>query len=329
MKHKGIAVLAPIALATVAALGLGSAAQAAPAAQGDTQLVTADQNGNLLHTIRHADGSWQKMGTIPGYGQIDYVTSAIVGGEENVVVEYQHGQDDIRVDRLVRHTDGTWDYHASLPLIPVYPEPIVATTVNGRLNLVSLTPDGPVTAELGANGTWSAFTSVPLPVNLHLRAIAAVANGNSLRVVGLSGDSNVVSVIDRTATGWSPVNSTVINVGNGNIATQLGAAQVGDTLQVAVVVDSATNPQAVPSIAHATMNKSGNWSTFSGVWTYGRPNQVAMTPANGEMQLAYITETGALYHTIRHADGTWQEPGSVQDAAGGGLVTGPVTIAGV
>lgn len=331
MRHKGITVLAPLALATVAALGIGTA-QAAPAAQGDTQLVTVDQHGDLQHTIRHADGSWQRMGTIPGYSQVNYVTSAMVGGEDNVFVEYQAGPSnnpDIQAARLVRHADGTWDYRASLPEIPVNPQPMSAVTVNGRLNLVTLTPSGPEVAELGADGRWSAFSTVPL--GTHLRSIAAVANGTSLRVVGLFGDGHTVGVIDRTATGWSPVNTTLANVGDQNIATQLAAAQVGGTLQVGAVVDSATNPQAVPMLAVATMNSSGSWSGFTGPQTtvWGRPFQVSMTPANGEIQLAYTTETGGIYHTIRHADGTWQEPGSVQNVTGGEWVTGPVTIAGV
>lgn len=328
MKHKGIAVLAPLALATVAMLGFGQAAQAAPAIQGDTQLVTIGQHGELQHTIRHADGSWQRMGFIPGYGQVNYLTSAIVGGEENVVVEYQTGPSNnpnIQAARLVRHADGNWDFHASLPDIPVNPEPITAVNVNGKLDLVALTPTGPEVSELGANGQWSEFSDVPL--GGHLRSIAAVANGNSLRVVALYGDGHTVGVIDRTATGWSAINKTVAEIGEENVATQVAAAQVGDTLQVGAVVNSTVNPDAMPSIAFERMDKAGSWTNTSSVWTYGRPATVSMTPSNGDMQLAYTTQDGSIYHTIRHADDTWQEPGYVQGVAGGGPAAG-VTIAG-
>jgi len=330
MKHKGIGVLAPLALATVAALGFGQVAQAAPAVQGETQLVTVDQYGELYHTIRHADGSWQKMGVIPGYGQVNALASAMVGGEENVIVEFQTGTQkvpDIQAARLVRHADGTWNFNASLPEIPMNPGALSLVNVNGRLNLVSLTSTGPMVAELGADGTWSAFSNVPGPG--HMRSVAAVANGSSLRVVELYGDGRTVGVVDRTATGWSTINTTLANTDDRNVDTQVAAAQIGDTLQVGVVLDSATDTQAVPWIDHATMDKSGNWSGFAGLPTvWGRAFQVSMTAANGEMQLAYTTETGALYHTIRHADGTWQEPGFVPEVTGGGSVTGPVTIAG-
>jgi hypothetical protein len=331
MKHKGIAVLAPLALATVAALGFGQAAQAAPAVQGDTQLVTTDQWGDLQHTIRHADGSWQKMGLLKGIAGVQYLASANVDGEENVIVVTETGPSnnpDIQGKRLVRHTDGTWNLNAPLPQLPVMPEPVAAVSVNHKLNVLNLTPTGPEVAELGVDGTWSEFTNVPL--GGHLRAIAAVANGNSLRVVGLAGDGATIKVIDRTATGWSPVTTTTVNVGEGNIATQLAAAQIGDTLEVSALVNSTTSPDAIPMIGFTAMDKSGTWSAFASPQAiiYGRPSQLSMTAANGETQLAYNTSDGTTYHTIRHADGTWQDAGSVTAVAHGDSAWGPITIAG-
>ncbi|QUQ69042.1 hypothetical protein [Kutzneria sp. CA-103260] len=334
MKHKGITVLVPLALASAAALGLSPAAQAVPpTVQGDTQLVTTDTWGDLQHTIRHPDGSWQRVGLIPGYGHVDYLTSTSLHGEDNVVVEYHTGPSNnpnIQAARLIRHDNGNWDFHASMPQLPVSPEPIAAVAVDDQLNVVSLTPDGPQVATLGPDDQWSGFSTVPL--GTHLRSIAAVDHDGALRVVGLSGDGLTVSVIDRTATGWSPVTRTQVDVGEGNIATQLAAVQVGDTLQVGAVVNSTTDSNAIPSIAFATMDKSGAWSAFAGLraLVWGRPSQLSMvaTLGNGETQLAYTTTTGDTYHTIRHADGTWQDAGSVQQVAGGEAALGPVTITG-
>jgi hypothetical protein len=65
MNRKGIRLVAPLALATAATMGLGLSqpAQAADTT-GETQLVTSDQLGDLYHTVRHADGIWQAPGNV-------------------------------------------------------------------------------------------------------------------------------------------------------------------------------------------------------------------------------------------------------------------------
>ncbi|MFI9386148.1 hypothetical protein [Kutzneria sp. NPDC052558] len=330
MPHKGFTALVPLALATVAAIGIGAAAQAAPAVQADTQLVTIDLQGDLQHTIRHADGSWQKMGSIPGYDGAIYLTSAIVNGEENILVEgaISQGQSGLYTARLVRHTDGTWTQHASMPAIPDQPAPMSAVNVNGQLNLVVQSHSGPQVSVLNGDGSWSAFSAIPTEGH-KLVSVAAATDGHTLRVAELLDDGLTIGVTDRTATGWTPLNITTEGLPASQAAEKIVATQTGGLLQIATM-NSPTDEPGNHYIEHGIVDGGGKWSGFAQVDLHGKDNpcDISMTTSNGAMQLAYLSGLNyELYHTIRYPDGTWQTPGNVLDVTGGHAF-GAVTIAG-
>ncbi|QUQ67516.1 hypothetical protein [Kutzneria sp. CA-103260] len=76
---------------------------------------------------------------------------------------------------------------------------------------------------------------------------------------------------------------------------------------------------------------SDTWSKFSDVQAvagFGSEAQhVAMTYAQGDMQLAFSTQYGGLAHATRHYDGSWQRLGNVESVAGN-VNSGQVTLAG-
>lgn len=334
MNIKGIRLLAPFALATAATLGatLGQpAAQAAPQTVGETQLVTTDGD-NLEHTIRHSDGTWQRMGAIPGYENVSQITSAIVNGEENVIVQGASGQSTGSqfADRLVRHSDGNWTYHASLPAIPDMPATMSAVNVNGHLDLVVLTRSGPQVSELDSvTDTWSAFSAIPTDGH-KLASVAAATDGQKLRVVELFDDGRTIAVTDRTSSGWTALDTTTTGLSDRQVTTKIAAAQTGGLLQIVTLNHPADAPSGENYLEHGIVDGGGRWSGFAEVDLRGQgtPWDFAMTAANGSMQLAYRAEFGnAIYHTIRWPNGSWQTPGNLLDATGGDA-QGPVTIAG-
>ncbi|GAA3439380.1 hypothetical protein [Kutzneria kofuensis] len=335
MQRNGIRLLAPVALAAVATVGLsvlgGASAQADT--PGTAQLVTIDQQGDLEHTVRSANGAWQpQLGQLSGYHNVSALTSVIRAGEDNIFVQYDNGSGP-QLGHLVRHADGTWDTAAQTPPTRAAAQELSVTSINGRLALVRLDASGtPEAAEendaYGNFGQW-----YPVPTDGHkLRSIAAAGVGASttLRVVELTDDGKSIGVADGSLGGWTTGRWTP-STSNPNLsATRVAAAQVAGQLQVADVVKSDTNADAIPSVWHGILGDAG-WSGFNSVpGVYGRPYHVAMTAAGNDMQLAYTTEDGGLFHTVRHtADGSWQQdaamvPGSANKALGGW-----VSIAGV
>ena len=283
MNRKGIRLVAPLALATAATLGLGLSqpAQAADST-GETQLVTSDQLGDLYHTVRHADG--------------------------------------------------TWDYHASFPDQWVTPTDMSAADVDGRLEVMMLINGLPQVSELGPDGTWTTTNGDQVPTigNDRLRSAAIVANGDTLRVVELDGAGHTVGVTDRISTGWTPVKTRIANGSPKFDGKEIAAAQVGGELQITTLSDS-TEALGKPRLDHGILDADGYWAGFAPIDLHGQgsPARIGMTASNSEMQLTYSTLDGALFHLIRHADHTWQAPGNVESATGGGTVGEWVTIAGV
>lgn len=319
MESRRIRLFTGLGLAAAAALGLSQPAQAAPDS-GQTQLVTTDGQGNLDHTIRHADGTWQRFGLIPGYHNVSALTSVIVGGEENVFAQYDNGGGP-RLGHLVRHTDGTWNYAAATPAPPSgATEQLAAANVNGRIELVRLASTGPEVSELDADGNWSVWRGVPSGEHA-VQSIAAVASGGTLRVVELTADGRTVGVADRVDGSWTVGSLTPISADARVKAVQIAAAEVGTDLQVTARYEYTVDPTHYSRFRHGILNSAGSWSGFADLTTTifvpGAPCDVAMTAANGELQLAYSSSSGDLLHTIRHPDGTWQEPGDVLNAAAG------------
>ncbi|MFI9386149.1 hypothetical protein [Kutzneria sp. NPDC052558] len=329
MTHSGIRLLAAMALATAAASATGVPAEAA--GPGEVQLVTVDQFG-LEHTIRHADGTWQPMGYIPGYHTVSALTSALVGGEEHVFLQYDNGSGPL-IGHLVRHADGTWDLGASTPTQSTTgpATDLAVADVNGRLDLVRLDAAGPAVSELGANGQWSFWS--PVPINGRpLDAIAATADGDTLRVVALTGNGWFITAADRSPAGWTIGPWTGV-LGQHDSGSQLAAAQIGPNLQVAIAYGDLTDIHKTFDTAHTILDRSGSWSEPGKLGTVlNNPGcdvrHVATSAVNGELQFACVDWNGRLLHSIRHADGTWQSYGDVLAATGAAAASGPVTMAG-
>ena len=99
-------------------------------------------DGRLWHTIRRADGTWDRFGDIESAageaGQFLDVASAGDGAELHVCVL----AGTLHIHHSIRHSDGTWTPLASSP--PIRPAGSDCTMINGELNLVRVRAGFPV-----------------------------------------------------------------------------------------------------------------------------------------------------------------------------------------
>jgi hypothetical protein len=124
--------------------------------------------------------------------------------------------------------------------------------------------------------------------------------------------------------------SAPVNSDPGFTGTELSAATSFEGVQVGVIE---TYQGFGGTITHSILRDStGSFDRFQGVssvvdW-YGTVGHLSMTSWAGEMQLAFSTPDGQLFHTIRDYQGDWQNAGDV-DSVAGNVTAGQVTIAGI
>jgi len=326
---------AAVALAATAALTFAGAADAGVvkpnvANPGDVQLISTDGTASLVHTIRHADGSWQQFGRLGGYTGVTGLTSTLVNGEENAFFQYA-GANGPQLAHFVRHVDGSWDLNGSVPAVPAGTEAdgLATANKNGQIELVKLTGGNVQLTTLRSDGTWSPWSTVPTG-GKSVRSVAAASDFNGeLRVVELAADGSSVGAYQQYTDGsWSDGTWANATPQPGYTATEVAAAYTFGALQIGV----AEHNQYYGTVYHALLRDNGSWDRFWDVQQVagfgGEVLHLAMTYSEGSMQLAFSTTDGALYHTIRYSgDGSWQPVGNVEGAAGN-VNAGQLTLAG-
>lgn len=320
-RNKLRTVVPAVLAAATAALVLGQPAQAAPSAAGDMQLITTDGGNGLAHTIRGFWGGWQQFGHIGGYSAVTELTSTYHDGEENAF--FLQGN---TLAHLIRHDNGTWNLLGSTPNGAGVTQ-LSTTDVGGKLTLVAVRDGAVQTTTEQADGTWTPWSAVPSDKHA-IVDIAAVALGDTLRVVELDDGHRNIGEFERSANGaWTSGGWTTTAPDSGETATEIAAAQVGGELQIAAVeTDGSFN-----SVFHGVLGADGTWSPFASLagaigHIDGNPVHVAVAPWEGALQLAYSASNGGLYHTVRYQNGDWQDWGYVQSAAGS-VNAGPLTMA--
>ncbi|MFI9387694.1 hypothetical protein [Kutzneria sp. NPDC052558] len=331
-KIKAAAALTIAATAALAFAGTADAGVAKPntANQGDVQLISTDGSASLVHTIRHADGTWQNFGRLGAYSGVTSLTSTLVNGEENAFFQYA-GPKGPQLAHFIRHVDGTWDYNASVPSTPAGAtvDGLAATTVNGQIELVERTGGDLHLSTLGADGAWSTWSSVPTDGHaVRSVALAPTSSNGVLHVVELSSDGKSVGDYDLYPDGsWYGSNWINATPDPAYTATEVAAAYTYGALQVTTVAANAY----YSTVFHTIRHDDYSWDNFGDVQQVagfgGEAQHVSMTYSGGEMQLAFSTQNGGLIHTTRHWDGSWQRVGDVESVAGN-INAGLVTLAG-
>lgn len=325
--------LVPLALAAttaaVTAMPAAQAAPATPAATSQLQVVGIGVYGGMAHTIRNGNGSWDQFGWPDGRNYSDFygvyaVTSVIVNGNENVLFDYEAGPlHTPSTGFLIRRADGTWASVAPPAGNTHAGDNLAVANVDGQLTVMRLQDSKFQLATFNGSG-WSSWQDTGLSGDY--RDFDIVANGTTIRLVAAKGDGTGFIEVDRTKGTWGTTTTVPFTSDTGwpQGVTRIDAAQVGDQLHVILTDED--------RVYHSILHANGSWDSpadIAGETTWVEsPKDVSAAEVNGELQVVItndsFTNGDFMFHTIRHADGTWQRFGDVNDAAGptnSGLVT--------
>jgi hypothetical protein len=325
--------LIPLALAGAAVIATLPAAQATPAATSELHVVGAGASSGMSHTIRRADRGWDEYGPLDGGDYSNFygayaLTSTTAGGNLDVLFDYEKGPLHTPTMGFVsRLANGDW-----------IDEPLPSGGAQAGDNLAATTtPDGVVTLIRQRNGKlqlatyrttagWSSWQDTGISGDF--RDIALTTKGSVLRLVAAKADGTGFLSIDRTNGAWGKATTVAFQSEDGwqQGVMRIDAAQVGDELEVVLTDED--------RIYHTVQHADGTWDGLLAVWPEAgyveSPRDVAVAEVNGELQLVITDETapgsGYMFHTIRHADGTWDQFGEV-DAATGRTNAGLITVA--
>lgn len=317
-----------LTLAAALAVGALSLAPTAQAATGDSQLAVTD-GITILHTIRHADGTWDHFGRLANFDQVGMLASVIVNGEENLFFTYLSGMPYVSFyGQYVRHTDGTWSLGSGPGggLAPGAIDGQAVADVNGHIAVGRKQGNTVQVSIQQSGGTWSAWETVPTSGTV--TAFAMSASGGALRVVTVSSANSTVTDYDRSPAGvWSAGNQVAFK--ELGAPADVAVAQVGSDLEVVVT----RHYSAVSDLYHTVLHANGKWDQFGYIEESDNAGQItpvvhsAVAAVNGTLQIV-ASANGALFHTIRYANGTWQHWGYVDNQTGGTFPGTQVTLAG-
>lgn len=322
--------LVPLALAATAFVSALPAAHAAPAeTTSQLQVVGVGVQSGMAHTIRDGNGNWDSFGWVDGREHNNFygtyaLTSAVVNGNENVLFDYEAGPlHTPAMGFLIRRADRTW--------VSVNPpagatrvgDNLAAADVDGQLTVIRLQDNKFQLATFGGSD-WSPWQDTGLTGDY--RDFDITADGTTIRLVAAKADGSGFVAVDRTRGKWGTPTTVAFQSTTGwpQGVTRIDAAQVGADLHV-VLTDG-------DRVYHTIQHANGSWDAVGEVtpetgWV-SAPRDVAAAEVNGELQVVItndsFTNGDFMFHTVRHADGTWQHFGNVNDVAGptdSGLIT--------
>ncbi|WP_158708716.1 hypothetical protein [Streptomyces bikiniensis] len=238
----------------------------APTPDGDLQVLGIGLDGNVWHTVRYRDGSWQRWNVLPaadnktpGFKATDVSITAMPGGDTQLVAV---GRDGL-AHHNIRHADGGWQGWAAMPgpdngLVRAS-RAAASGMPDGSTRVVAFGADGAMRLTTrAADGSWKPWTKVPgvgAPEFAgHDLAITAAGREAQIVAVGLDGNiwHNVVRA-DGGLQGWRTP------PGDGTPAMAARAAAVagtasGESRILAIGADG--------NVYHSLRRANGTWEPF-------------------------------------------------------------------
>ena len=143
-----------------------------------------------------------------------------------------------------------------------------------------------------------------LPVEWNVRLNADNAFPATLQVTGVGGNGHLMHSLWDPADDWTPFRPVADAAGEPGLVFGAAAGGVNGDMQLAVATGDGT-------LLHTLRPVAGQpWTQFRPIAAQaGDPGPVTAVAAAGvanEMQIAAVTATGKIVHTIRHARGNWE-----------------------
>ncbi|MFE4517777.1 hypothetical protein ACFRMQ_26680 [Kitasatospora sp. NPDC056783] len=325
---------AAVALAAVMTASPAGAAPRAATAEAPTAGLNLMLNADpwkVVQTRRAPDGTWDAAREVPQFSSFYYWTTVIGSGQLRLFGLKPSGPLSMQFVQSTQQPDGSWSEPTpmkGLAELPVPNPPLQrgragAAVVNGQVQLAAIAPSGRLVHTVERpDGSWQPWGAISAPPGIGSDTFYSLAtaevNGELHIVATMRDNGSVLHTIrhaNGTWDGWGNimgVNGTPSPWGSPH---DVVAAGVNGQLQVAVVNNSQI------AVYHTIRTSGGNWSGWGPI---GQP--ILVQPfyvcgadganVNNELQLVFETcnERGTLFHTIRHANGSWDKAGNVQSA---------------
>ncbi|MEV0192813.1 trypsin-like serine protease [Kitasatospora purpeofusca] len=307
--HVGAFTLAGVRPTAVDTTGTGGSA----ICKGDTGAPVVREVGGRTELVAVASRSWQggclgesesrtgaaNSRTDDVTGWIQQVRSTARGWKTQVLVKSGTG-----LSQTARLADGSWTPLQDIQVSGISGVKAVATTgIDSNTHVVALGGDGHLHHTIRhLNGSWDGFGDLNTGVTDlgGITQLAVSSIGADLHVVVLA-DGQLFHSIRSADAKWTPFAAVLPATGPLTGITAVAAAGSGSDLQLAVVANG---------VYHTARYENGNWGAWGSVdeaaGTIGTVTSLAMSRQGNDMNLVAVTSTGALYHTVRHQDASWQ-----------------------
>ncbi|MFB7037465.1 hypothetical protein [Streptomyces sp. NPDC056294] len=238
----------------------------APTPDGGLQALGIGLDGNVWHTVRYRDGSWQRWNVLPaadnktpGFKATDVSITAMPGGDAQLVAV---GRDGLAYHNI-RYADGGWQGWAAMPgpdngLVRAS-RAAASGMPDGSTRVVAFGADGAMRLTTrAADGSWKPWAKVPGVGSPefagHDLAITAADREAQIVAVGLDGNiwHNVVRT-DGSLQGWRtpPGDGTPTMAAR---AVAVAGAATGESRILAIGTDG--------NAYHSLRRANGTWEPF-------------------------------------------------------------------
>lgn len=278
----------------------------------ELQVLGLTDDGGVWHAIRHTNGTWTPFGDVKGQSGNPGHFAAMAAAEVNHELQVVGVTDDGGMWHAIRRANGSWTPFGNVKGQSGNPGHFAAVGcggVNGELQVVGLTDDGGMWHTIRhANGSWQPqFGNVKGQSGDpgHFSSVAAAGVNGELQVCALTDTGGMWHTIRHANGTWQAQFGDVKGQsGNPGVFAAVGCAEANSELQVCGVLDNG-------GMWHTIRHSDGSWQRRFGdvKGQSGDPGHfgaVTCSGVNGELQVCGETDDGGMWHTIRHADRSWQ-----------------------
>ncbi|MFJ4672522.1 trypsin-like serine protease [Kitasatospora purpeofusca] len=232
-------------------------------------------------------------------GWVQQVRSTTPGWKTQALVRSGTG-----LSQTARLAGGSWTPLQDIQVASIGGVKAVSTTgIDSDTHIVVLGGDGHLHHTVRhLTGSWDHFGDLNSGVTDlgGITQVSVSSIGADLHVVVLADGQLFHSIRDADGR-WTPFGPVFSATGPLTGITAVAAASSGPDLQLAVIANG---------VYHTARYADGNWGTWGSVdavaGNVGTVTSLAMSRQGSDMNLVVVTNTGALFHTVRHQDASWQ-----------------------